>query len=105
MSAPHPDHAIAELRLDLWLWRARFFKTRTLATRFVDTGRVRVIRDGEALRGRKPSFAVMVGDVVTFARRGRVVSVEIAALPARRGPASEARGLYLDQDLGQTEAE
>lgn len=102
MSESAPQNDLAGLRLDLWLWRARFFKTRTLATRFVDAGRVRVTRAGEVLRGRKPAFPVTPGDVLTFARRGRVFCVRVAALPLRRGPASEAQALYEAVDLSQT---
>lgn len=96
--------AAESARLDVWLWRARFFKTRTLATRFVEAGRVRVTRGDQLLRGRKPSFPVEVDDVLAFARRGKVVCVRIRAIPSRRGPASEAQGLYQALDLRETDA-
>jgi len=80
-------------RIDVWLWRARFFKTRALACRFVEDGRVRLIRHGAETRLNKPSRPVRPGDRVVFALGGRVVAVEIAALGERRGPAAEARGL------------
>jgi ribosome-associated heat shock protein Hsp15 len=96
------EEELDSARLDVWLWRARFFKTRTLATRFVDTGRVRVTREAQLLRGRKPGFAVAIGDVLTFTRRGRVECLRVLAIPSRRGPASEARGLYQAVDLGDT---
>ena len=96
------DDAPSSARLDVWLWRARFFKTRSLATRFVDGGRVRITREGAVLRSRKPGFAVAVGDIVTFARAGRIISSRILQIPVRRGPASEARGLYEAVDLGDT---
>jgi ribosome-associated heat shock protein Hsp15 len=89
-------------RLDVWLWRARFFKTRTLATRFVDAGRVRVTRGGEILRGRKPSFPVSVGDVLAFPRGGQPVCVRVLGIPQRRGSAPETEGLYQAVDLGDT---
>jgi ribosome-associated heat shock protein Hsp15 len=98
------DDGEAGARLDVWLWRARFFKTRSIATRFVETGRVRVTRSGAVLRGRKPGFVVAAGDIVTFARGGRVMSAEILAIPLRRGPASEARGLYRALDMGDTDS-
>lgn len=90
------------LRLDVWLWRARFFKTRSLASAFVETGRVRVTRGAQVLRGRKPGFPVAVDDVVTFARRGRVTCLRVLAIPARRGPAAEAQGLYEAVDISET---
>ena len=82
-------------RIDVWLWRARFFKTRSLAARYVDEGRVRLTRaSGEAVRLDKPSRTVRLGDGVVFALGGRLVAVRIEALGERRGPASEAQGLY-----------
>jgi ribosome-associated heat shock protein Hsp15 len=91
-------------RLDVWLWRARFFKTRSLATRFIDEGRVRVTRREQILRGRKPAFTVEVGDVLSFTRAGRLACLRVLAIPTRRGPPAEARGLYQAVDLGDTEA-
>jgi ribosome-associated heat shock protein Hsp15 len=81
-------------RVDVWLWRARFFKTRSLASRFVEEGRVRLHRDGLETRLDKCSRGVRAGDGLVFAIGGRVVSVRIEALGERRGPAPEARGLY-----------
>lgn len=83
-------------RLDQWLWHARFFKTRSLASKFVAAGGVRVSRDDVVTRGAKPSFAVRRGDVLVFARSDRVRVIEIADTAARRGPASEAQALYVD---------
>ncbi len=84
------------VRIDVWLWRARFFKTRGLAARFVDEGRVRLTRQGAAdeVRLDKASRSVRAGDRLVFAIGGRVVAVAIDALGERRGPASEARALY-----------
>jgi ribosome-associated heat shock protein Hsp15 len=96
------DDGVDSARLDVWLWRARFFKTRTLATRFVDAGRVRVTRQEQTLRGRKPAFGVEVGDVLAFSRGGRLSCVRVLAIPTRRGPAREAQGLYQPVELGDT---
>jgi ribosome-associated heat shock protein Hsp15 len=81
-------------RVDVWLWRARFFKTRTLAASFVEQGRVRLSRGGGETRIDKSSRAVKVGDGIVFAVGGRVTAVRIAALGERRGPPTEARRLY-----------
>lgn len=79
-------------RLDKWLWFSRLVKTRSLATRLVSGGKVRVNR----LKCDKPAQALRCGDVVT-ASIGRTVRVlEVVALGQRRGPASEARALYED---------
>jgi ribosome-associated heat shock protein Hsp15 len=84
---------VPRLRLDKWLWQARFFRTRSLAARAVGEGRVRV--NGE--RTAKPSAGIAPGDVLTFAQGARVRVVEVAALGTRRGPAPEAQALYLDR--------
>jgi len=81
-------------RIDVWLWRARFFKTRTLAASFVEEGRVRLSRAGTETRIDKSSRAVKVGEGIVFAVGGRVVAVRIEALGDRRGPPVEARSLY-----------
>lgn len=84
----------AGCRVDVWLWRARFFKTRSLAARFADDGRVRLTRAGQESRIDKCSRAVKVGDRLVFAVGGKLVAVAIEALGERRGPPAEARGLY-----------
>jgi ribosome-associated heat shock protein Hsp15 len=81
-----------KLRLDKWLWQARFFKTRSLAATVVGSGAVRV----NAGRVQKPSTLVRVGDVLTFAQADRVRVIRIDALGTRRGPAAEAQTLYSD---------
>jgi ribosome-associated heat shock protein Hsp15 len=80
------------IRLDRWLWFARFFKTRGLATKVVSGGHVRV----NASKVSKPSHAVGVGDTLTFPQGNRVRVVRLLATGDRRGPASEAQTLYDD---------
>jgi ribosomal 50S subunit-recycling heat shock protein len=81
-------------RVDVWLWRARFFKTRSLAARFVEDGRVRLTRAGAEHRLDKPARPVKPGDELVFAVGGRLIAVRVEGLGERRGPASEARELY-----------
>ena len=81
-------------RIDVWLWRARFFKTRSLAARMVEEGRIRLSRGGGETRLDKPSRTVKIGDGLVFALGGRLVAVRIEGLGERRGPASEAQQLY-----------
>lgn len=81
-------------RIDLWLWRARFFKTRAMAAAFVEKRRVRLTRTGLEHRLEKPARPVRVGDQLVFAIGGRVFTVVIEGLGERRGPAVEARTLY-----------
>lgn len=81
-------------RLDLWLHRARFLKTRAQAAAFVAAGRVRLTHAGSQVRVEKPGRAVRPGDELVFAIGGRVTAVRIEALGTRRGPPEEARALY-----------
>jgi ribosomal 50S subunit-recycling heat shock protein len=82
------------LRADVWLWRARFCKTRSLAARLIEDGRVRISRAGLENRIDKPARQVKPGDALVFALGGRLHAVRIEALGARRGPPAEARALY-----------
>lgn len=81
-------------RADVWLWRARFFKTRSLAAKFVDEGRVRLTRAGQEGRLDKCARPVKIGDSLVFALGGRLTAVRVEAMGERRGPPAEARTLY-----------
>ena len=78
------------IRLDKYLWFARIVKTRALAQALAQGGRIRI---GGRLVERAHA-TVRIGDVLSFALRGRVRVLRIEALPARRGPPAEARSLY-----------
>lgn len=84
---------VEKLRIDKWLWHARFFKTRSLAAKQVSAGHLR-------LNGNKVSKTaqnVTPGDVLSFPQ-GRITRiVEVVAIGERRGPAPEAQALYLDK--------
>jgi len=80
------------LRIDKWLWHARFFKTRTLAAKIVSAGHVRV----NAERIKKPSSSIKAGDGLSFMQGRTLRIVRVTALGVRRGPASEAQALYED---------
>lgn len=79
------------LRLDKWLWAARFFKTRALAVEAIERHRVRM-HDQPV----KPSRDVRVGDRLQIAQPGWVREVEVLGLSAQRGPAPVAQTLYRD---------
>jgi ribosome-associated heat shock protein Hsp15 len=89
MTEPRPA-----IRLDKWLWQARFAKSRALASRLIAGGAVRV----NAMRVTKPATVVHVGDGLSFAQGKTVRALRICALGTRRGPAPEARLLYDDLD-------
>lgn len=81
------------------MWQARFFKTRSLTSRLVADGQVRV----NAQRVVKPATMIKPGDVLTFPQAARVRVIKITALGLRRGSATEAQTLYVD--LAPPEAE
>jgi ribosome-associated heat shock protein Hsp15 len=78
-------------RLDKWLWYARFYKTRSLATAAITGGKVHL--NAERV---KPAHAVRPGDRITLSLEGIVAEFEVLAIPQRRGPATEARSHYLE---------
>ncbi len=80
------------IRVDRWLWFARFFKSRNLATKLVQGRKVRVNSAVIA----KPSATVKVGDVLTFPQAKSIRVIKILAIGSRRGPAPEAQALYED---------
>ena len=90
------------LRVDIWLWRARFAKTRGVAADLVERGAVRLTHHGKQTRLDKPSRCVHPGDELTVAREGRVTAVRIEALGQRRGPPAEARALYVPLGDGES---
>jgi ribosome-associated heat shock protein Hsp15 len=81
-----------KLRLDKWLWHARFFKTRTLAAGVVAGGGVRI----NGTPASKRSTTICAGDVLTFAKDDHIRVIRIEACGVRRGPAPEAQALYTD---------
>lgn len=84
--------AADKIRIDKWLWQARFFKTRSLCAKQVSAGHIRL----NSSKIMKPAQMVVLGDVLSFAqgRLERVVRIE--AIGTRRGPAPEAQALYFD---------
>ena len=90
--------AAARLRVDKWLWAARFFKTRGLAQEAVEGGRVRIVgigsASGEAGERIKASREVRLGDVLQIQIGDLIWCVSVRGLSDRRGPAPVARELY-----------
>ena len=77
------------LRIDRWLWCVRLYKSRAQAAEAVGAGRVRLA--GARV---KPSRSVKVGDLLSIAWHGRELELTVRAVPARRGPAAQARACY-----------
>ncbi|MBB3227133.1 ribosome-associated heat shock protein Hsp15 [Luteibacter sp. Sphag1AF] len=82
-----------EVRIDVWLWAARFFKTRSLAKQAIDGGKVEL--NGLSC---KPARGVHVGDRVRVSRGEEKLECEVAALSEKRGPAVEAQKLYRETE-------
>ena len=81
------------MRIDKWLWAARFFKTRTLAQDEVGLGRV--LLNGQRM---KPSSDVWIGDRLEIRRGDEIFKVTVEGLSGQRGPASEAQKLYRESE-------
>ena len=89
-----PDTSLPPaVRADVWLWAARFFKTRSLAKQAIDGGKI-ALNDGAC----KPAKAVHVGDVFRIGRGEERLEVEVLALSEKRGPASVAQALYRESE-------
>lgn len=88
------------MRLDKWLWAARFFKTRSLATAAVEGGHVEV--NGERV---KPAKQIRVGDELRVRLNQNTHVVHVRAFSERRGPASEAQKLYEETEASRRERE
>jgi ribosome-associated heat shock protein Hsp15 len=85
--------AVPSVRLDIWLWAARFFKTRSLAKQAIEGGKIEC-NDAPA----KPAKAVHAGDRVRIRRGEETFVVDVAALSEQRGPAAVAQALYRETD-------
>ena len=87
------------MRIDVFLWRARFFKARTSATEAIERSGARIERDGLVRRIDKPATPVEPGDILAFKAPAGPKLVRILALPERRGPPAEAALCY--EPLGE----
>jgi ribosome-associated heat shock protein Hsp15 len=85
------------VRIDKWLWAARFFKTRALASRACDLGRI----ETGGLR-MKPSRDVRLGDRLRVENEGGIFEIEVLAVSAMRGPAAVAQTLYRETEASRT---
>lgn len=100
MGKMETDSGVAEVRLDIWLWAARFFKTRSLAKQAIETGKIEI--NGQRA---KPSRGVRVGDAMRIARGDETFSIEVLALSDTRGPAGIAQTLYRESEASRVERE
>ena len=87
---------MTSVRIDIWLWAARFFKTRGPAKRACELGRIE--SNGQPA---KPAREVRIGDRLRVTTEGGDFQVEVLLLSAVRGPASVARGLYFETEASR----
>jgi ribosome-associated heat shock protein Hsp15 len=97
---PRPDPQGPTLRIDKWLWFARFCKSRTIAADLAKSGKMRV----SGTKVHKANHGVRTGDVLTFPLGRHIRVIRIVALGERRGPAPEARALFEDLDPPEAKA-
>ena len=83
---------IEKIRLDTWLWYARFYKSRSLSSKAILSGKLRV----NANKIIKPASKVKINDILTINHVNMVRVIQVQSLGSRRGPASEAQQLYKD---------
>ena len=93
MSSDSPSTVTAGIRLDIWLWAARFYRTRSLAKQAVETGKVEI--GGQRA---KPSRVVRVGDELQIARGEDRFGIRVEGLSEQRGPAPVAQALYRESE-------
>jgi len=98
---PTPPADAGSVRLDVWLWAARFYKTRGLARQAVETGK----GDIGGARAAKPARAVKVGDAMSVRRGEEVFEIVVAGLSDTRGPASTAQALYRESEASRLRRE
>jgi ribosome-associated heat shock protein Hsp15 len=92
--------ASESVRLDLWLWAARFFKTRSLAKHAIETGKIEI--DGQRA---KPARGVRIGDALKIVRGEEAFEVEVKVLSDTRGPANVAQTLYSENEASRLRRE
>jgi ribosome-associated heat shock protein Hsp15 len=93
MAGNEPLH---EVRVDVWLWAARFFKTRSLAKQAIGGGKVEL--NGGSCKAARP---VRVGDRLTVRRGEEIMEVEVLELSEQRGPAPAAQALYRESEASR----
>ena len=82
------------IRLDKWLWQARFFKSRGLAGKIIEKGAVRIVRGEKVARLSKPAAPIRPGDQLVLRLGADPLRFTVLSLPDRRGPAPEAQASY-----------
>ena len=87
------NQSLTEVRADIWLWAARFFKTRSLAKQMLSSGKIEI--SGQPI---KPSRLIRIGDVLHIIRANELYVINVLALSETRGPALKAQALYQESE-------
>jgi ribosome-associated heat shock protein Hsp15 len=91
---------LTEVRADIWLWAARFYKTRSLAKQMLVSGKIEMA--GQSI---KPSRPLRIGDTLRITRANELYEITVVALSEMRGPASQAQALYTESDASRLKRE
>lgn len=91
---------LTEVRADIWLWAARFFKTRSLAKQMLVGGKVQIC--GQVI---KPSRMLRGGDILQISRANELYEITVLALSEQRGPAAVAQSLYSESETSRIKRE
>lgn len=91
---------LTEVRADIWLWAARFYKTRSLAKQMLVNGKIEL--SGQTI---KPSRMLRVGDLLVINRANELYEITVLALSEMRGPAAKAQALYQEAEASRIKRE
>ena len=91
------NEPLISTRIDLWLWAARFYKTRALAKHAIETGKIEI--EGQAL---KPSRLVKLQDQLQITRSNELFEITVTGISEKRGSASLAQTLYIESETSRT---
>lgn len=94
------SETLSEVRADIWLWAARFFKTRSLAKQALAGGKVQI--GGQVI---KPSRMLRVGDALSVTRANELYEITVRGLSEQRGPAPVAQALYAESEASRLKRE
>lgn len=94
------SETLSEVRADIWLWAARFFKTRSLAKQALAGGKVQI--GGQVI---KPSRMLRIGDALSVTRANELYEITVRGLSEQRGPAPVAQALYAESEASRLKRE
>ncbi len=100
MAKKESNEPVSAIRADLWLWVARFYKTRAIAKHAIETGKVEI--EGQAI---KPSRLIKIQDRLEITRSNELFEITVISISEKRGSASIAQTLYVESDESRLKRE